>query len=95
MRWMKRAPFTSYGVVVLVLHWGLSFYDYDHGGVITILYLTAGIWGWFYWIIAECLPSGLPTPLAYGISILGGFGLCGLGDVALNRYRKWRKATNP
>ena len=92
IRWIKRAPCTSYGMLVLVMHWFLSFYDYDHGGIITILYLTVSIWGWFYWIIGECLPSELPTPLEYGIPLLGGLGLCVLGDVALNRYRTWRKA---
>ena len=73
-RWMMIAPFTSYGLLVLMLHW-FKFLHYDHGGIITILYLTVSIWGWFYWIIGECLPSELPTPLEYGIPLLGGLGL--------------------
>jgi len=97
LRFIKRHPFATYGVVALLVGAIGHFLNlqYDDGGIGSLLIISSPIWGVIYWAPQEILFSLNNGKSFYGqtaISIGVGFLICLLADYFLvNRKKRGAK----
>ena len=89
---LKRHPFTTYGVLALGLFVIIDVFNlqYDDGGIGTLLILSSSVWGFIYWAPREVLfkfNDGREFEGQMAISIMIGILICLLADYILTKMR--------
>jgi len=92
MKFVKRHPFLTYGLITLALHFSVlvSGAQYDNSGLGGLLILSSPVWAVIYWAPSEIIfmiNSGVAILGHEIISVIIGLLLCFLADYLLNLYR--------
>ena len=82
---IKANPFIAYGISIWVLNYGLSFFDYDQGGIVTIFYLILPVLGAPFGIIGEIMPNIFGLFFQELMTFLIGMFFCFLCDLTLRK----------
>ena len=85
IRQIKVNAIIAYSIFIWALNYGLSFFEYDQGGIVTILFYIMPVLGAPFWIIGEIMPNIFGLFFQELMTFLLGMGFCFLCELILRR----------